>query len=162
MSKKLSAQDAVDSMHAHAEVKGGEIHAKYGPSIGWSQIERILADRACVRYSCRVELNPAPLEPGEIACALADASLGEGGHTIYVHPYFCDHLDQAAWWVLYQLVVVNYGGFAAAAHAEVFGAAALGITREEYYNGLCKMADDVAAATVAQPGSAAVGPLVSC
>ncbi len=152
MCKKLSAQDAADSMYLHAGFKGGEIHAKYGPTIGWSQIELILADRTCVRHPCQVAFDSSRLEPGEVACALADGRLGEGSHTIYLHPYFRERLDRAAWWVLYQLVVVNYGGFAVPADAEVFGANALGIGQEEYYEGLCRMADDLAAATVGDTG----------
>ena len=45
--------------------------------------------------------------------------------------------------VLYQLVLVNYGEFASADDAETFGAAALGISRDEYYATLCDMADEV-------------------
>ncbi len=50
-------------------------------------------------------------------------------------------MDRVAHLALYQLVVVNCGEFASSDDAEVFGAAALGITREEYYQGLCEMAD---------------------
>ena len=46
--------------------------------------------------------------------------------------------------VLYQLVLVNYGEFASADDAETFGAAALGLAKEEYYQILCGLADEVA------------------
>ena len=45
--------------------------------------------------------------------------------------------------VLYQLVLVNYGEFASAEDAETFGAAVLGISRDEYYQTLCEMADQL-------------------
>jgi hypothetical protein len=45
--------------------------------------------------------------------------------------------------VLYQLVLVNYGDFASPDDAEAFGAAALGISREAYYQMVCQAADDV-------------------
>jgi hypothetical protein len=49
------------------------------------------------------------------------------------------------WLVLYQLVALNYGEFASADDAETFGAAALGLTRDAYYEELCKMADELGA-----------------
>ena len=45
--------------------------------------------------------------------------------------------------VLYQLVAVNYGGFASGDDAETFGAAALGLEREDYYQELCRLADQL-------------------
>jgi len=46
--------------------------------------------------------------------------------------------------VLYQLVVVNYGEFASADDAEIFGAAVLGLSKEDYYQGVCELADQIA------------------
>ena len=52
-------------------------------------------------------------------------------------------LPQVPWLVLYQLVLVNYGEFASPDDAETFGAAALGLDRDEYYARLCEMADQI-------------------
>ncbi len=41
------------------------------------------------------------------------------------------------------LGLVNYGEFATAEDAETFGAAALGISRDEYYASLCELADAI-------------------
>jgi hypothetical protein len=49
------------------------------------------------------------------------------------------------WLALYQLVLVNYGEFASPDDAEIFGAGALGIPREDYYRALCGMAYELAA-----------------
>ena len=46
---------------------------------------------------------------------------------------------------LYQLVLVNYGTFAGPEDAEALGAAALGMTRDEYYQQVCRLADELAA-----------------
>jgi len=45
--------------------------------------------------------------------------------------------------VLYQLVALNYGVFASSDDAETFGAAALGLTRDEYYALICDCADQL-------------------
>ena len=52
-------------------------------------------------------------------------------------------LEAAAALVLYQLVVVNYGAFASAEDAERFGAAALGLPRDDYYALICRLADSL-------------------
>ena len=54
------------------------------------------------------------------------------------------------------LVAVNYGEFASAHEAETFGAAALGLTCDEYYAELCALSDQFTtggfAVTVEQDG----------
>ena len=67
----------------------------------------------------------------------------EDGFTIYVHPYFLARPEMIPYLVLYQLVLVNYGEFATAEDAEVFGASALGLSQEEYYSTLCQLADEL-------------------
>jgi hypothetical protein len=52
-------------------------------------------------------------------------------------------LERVPWLVLYQLVVVNYGEFASAEDAETFGAAALGLSKDDYYGQLCEWADEM-------------------
>jgi hypothetical protein len=52
-------------------------------------------------------------------------------------------LEQVPLLVLYQLVLVNYGTFASPDDAETFGAAALGLTKDQYYYVLCGLADEL-------------------
>ena len=40
---------------------------------------------------------------------------------------------------------MHYGEFASADNAETFGASALGISKDEYYEALCEMADELGA-----------------
>jgi hypothetical protein len=121
--------------------RGAEIFEKYGPRVGWNELQRILQDRACVRYPCQIAFDSAPLQPGECAYPKPNGARPEDGFVIHIHPLFMTQLDRGAHLALYQLVVVNYGPFASSEDAEVFGAAALGISREQYYQGLCAMAD---------------------
>jgi hypothetical protein len=141
MSRQLTADDARQSLQAHVAARGAEIFEKYGPRLGWNELLRLLQDRACVRYPCAVSFDPAPLQKGECAYPKPKGGQPEDGFVIHVHPRLMTRLDRVAYWVLYQLVVVNYGEFASPADAEAFGAAALGISREEYYQDLCAMAD---------------------
>jgi len=70
MATRLTASDSRQSLNAHAAAKGAEIRAKYGPDIGWEKLLQILGDRSCVRYSCEIVFNAAPLKPEEFAVPL--------------------------------------------------------------------------------------------
>ena len=144
MPLQLTPSDVQQSLNAHVAVKGREIRLKYGPRIGWVELVRLLKDREHVRYPCEIEFEAGPLQPGEFAYPQARGDRPEDGFTIYVHPTFFGRLDQVPTLVLYQLVVVNYGEFASPADAETFGAAALGMEREDYYRQLCELADQLA------------------
>jgi hypothetical protein len=144
MAKTLTADDARESLTSHVAAKGEEIRAKYGPRIGWSQLQQILQDRASVRYPCEVVFDAGSLVEGEIAYPAPKGSGPDEGFTIYVHPFFALQPERVPYLVLYQLVVVNYGEFASADDAEIFGAAVLGLSKEDYYQGVCELADEIA------------------
>ena len=143
MATKLTTEDARQSLTAHVASKGLEIREKYGPRIGWAELQQILQDRSCVRYPCEIAFDTTPLKPGEFAHPVAKGDRPEAGFTIFVHPLFMMRLDDVPRLVLYQLVLANYGDFACADDAETFGANVLGLSKDDYYRALCKMADEV-------------------
>ena len=143
MARTLTADDAKQSLTAHVAAKGDEIHAKYGPHIGWNELQRILQDRTCVRYPCDIVFDASQLQPGEMAHPSMKSETPEDGFTMYVHPLFMTDLSRVPHVVLYQLVLVNYGEFASSDDAEAFGAGALGLSRDEYYNAVCELADQL-------------------
>ena len=143
MALTLTAEDAKQSLTAHVAAKGAEIQGKYGPHIGWKELQLILNDRACVRYPCEIVFDEKPLHPGEFAYAAQKGDYPEDGFTIYVHPVLLTQLPKVPHAVLYDLVLVNYGDFASADDAEAFGAAALGLDKDVYYQTLCDLADEI-------------------
>jgi hypothetical protein len=151
MATQLTTTDAKQSLTAHVATKGAEIFAKYGPVIGWTELQAILKDRACVRYPCQLVFDGAPLQPGESAYPEPKGEMPEEGFTLYVHPVYMTQLAMVPYLALYQLVAVNYGAFASAEDAETFGAQALGLPREEYYQTLCGLADELGAGS--DPGT---------
>jgi hypothetical protein len=143
MATQLTVDDARQTMEAHAAAKGFEMCEKYGPHLGWAQLLQILEDRTLVRYPSKVAFDDAPLADGECAHAQANGDTPEEGFTIYIHPFFVSQPPNALRLVLYQLVLVNYGPFASSDDAEALGAAALGISKDEYYQQLCALADQL-------------------
>jgi hypothetical protein len=138
-----TADDGRQSLNAHVAAKGDEIRVKYGPHLGWAELQRILQDRTCVRYPCDIVFDAAPLQSGEFAHPVARGESPEEGFDLYVHPYFMMQPERIPYLVLYQLVLVNYGGFASPDDAETFGACAMGLPKEEYYQALCELADEI-------------------
>ena len=143
MSKQLTVDDFQESLNAHVSAKGDQIREKYGPHIGWNELRQVLEDRSLVRYPCAIVFDAAPLQEGEFAHPVANGERPEEGFNICVHPFFATQLSHVPYLVLYQLVLVNYGDFASSDDAEIFGANALGISKEDYYNALCEMADEI-------------------
>jgi hypothetical protein len=152
MTIRLTADDARQSLTAHVAARGGEIRAKYGPRLGWPELLRLLEDRAFVRYPCEIVFDAGPLGPGEFAHPVAKGERPEDGFAVHVHPRFMTQLERVPHLVLYQLVLVNYGDFASADDAEAFGAAALGLSKDDYYDGLCRLADGLAPGSEADAG----------
>lgn len=143
MSQRLTATDARQSLNAHVAAKGHELWEKYGPRVGWNELQQILQDRAFVRYPCELVFDPAPLEPGEFAHPVPRGDTPEEGFVMHVHPCFMLAPDRLPLLVLYQLVLVNYGDVASTDDAETFGAHALGMAKEDYYRAVCELADQI-------------------
>ena len=143
MAKTLTADDAKQSLATHVEAKGVEVFTLYGPQMGWAGLQRLLQDRTLVRYPCEIVFDASGLQPGEFAHPQPKGDNPEDGFTMFVHPLFMTQLDLVPALVLYQLVAVNYGVFASSDDAETFGAAALGLTRDEYYDQLCDISDQL-------------------
>lgn len=144
MAMQLTAEHAKQSLTAHVTAKGAEVFAKYGPQIGWPELQTLLNDRSCSRYPCKIEFDSSPLQPGEFAYPEPVGATPEEGFTLYIHPIYMARLSIVPYLALYQLVAVNYGEFASPDDAEAFAAAALGIDRELYYQALCSLADELA------------------
>jgi hypothetical protein len=144
MPTQLTADDARQSLNAHVAAKGVEIFEKYGPHIGWKQLQLILKDDDCVRYPCEIVFDAACLQPGELAHPTPKGDQPGDGFTMFVHPIFMTKLTRVPAIVLYQLVLVNYGEFASPHDAETFGANALGWSKDDYYAELCALADQLA------------------
>jgi hypothetical protein len=143
MEQKLTLEDARQSLTSHVGEKGLQVREKYGPHIGWKELCRILEDRSLVRYPCEIVFEASPLLEGEFAHPTPNSNQPEDGFRIFVHPIFMPQLEQVPLLVLYQVVLVNYGEFASPDDAEIFGANALGMSKDEYYDRLCELADQL-------------------
>jgi len=143
--RKLTVEDARQSLASHAEEKGRQLRDKYGPRVGWAELRRILDDRSLVRYPCEIVFDASGLLEGEFAHPVPNSERPEDGFKLHIHPQYITQLEQVPLLILYQIVLINYGEFASADDAESFGAAALGLHKEDYYQALCELADQLVA-----------------
>jgi hypothetical protein len=125
------------------------IHDKYGPRLGWSELLQLAQDRECVPYPCEIRFDVGPLLPGESAHAVPKGPQPESGFIICLHPVYASQLERAPHLVLYQLALVQTGNRACPEAAETFGAHALGLPRQEYYQALCQLATQLGEVEVA-------------
>ena len=143
MARYCKAAEIRESLSAEITAKATAIRQKYGPEIGWSQLQRLLDDRECAPFPCEIRFDADPLLPGEFAHPVPKGTSREQGYIIYVHPFFAAELGRVPYLVLHQLVLINYGDSATADDAEVFGSLALGLSKEDYFQALCELSGQI-------------------
>ena len=94
--------------------KAAEIRQKYGPDIGWDELQRLLQDRNCAPFPCEIRFDAGPLLPGEFGHPVPKGPSSEEGFIIYLHPFYATQLASVPYLVLHQLVLINYGDSATA------------------------------------------------
>jgi hypothetical protein len=143
MTEHLDVQNAERALGDHAYEKGLAIHSTYGPKLDWDSLLEILNNRECVRYPCEIKFDSSQLQPGEFAYPQPIGEHPEDGFIIHVHEHFESRKSDLPALVLYQLVAINYGKFASDTDAERFGAAAMGMDVDAYYDYVCRLADEI-------------------
>jgi len=142
MARELK-DNAPEVLNARLVAAGADIREKYGPHLGWEELQQLLADRSCVPYPCEIRFDAEPLLPGEFAHTAPKGLKPEEGFTIYVHPSYAGQLALVPYLVLHQLVAVRYGDATTPEDAETFGSCALGLSKEAYYQALCELSGQI-------------------
>lgn len=143
MARHCKAEDVRESLSAEITAKAAALRQKYGPEIGWEQLQRLLQDPDYAPFPCEIRFDSEPLLPGEFAHPVPKGATREQGFIIYIHPFYAGQLARVSYLVLHQLVLVNYGESASADDAETFGSVALGLSKEDYYRALCELSGQI-------------------
>ncbi len=141
--KKRTPRRIQTAVSDHAAEKAREIYKKYGPTIDYPVLLRILEDRKSIRYPVKIQFESDRIEPGMFARTEAVSDEPADGYVITVHGRFRDRPEVLPPLVLYQAVIANYGELATAVDAEIFGAGVLGMERDEYYSLICELVDSI-------------------
>lgn len=143
MAKQFKTEPVRRTLSADLAVKAAEIRQKYGPDIGWDELQKLLDDRDCTPFPCQIRFDSGPLLPGEFGHPVPNGSSREQGFIIYLHPSYATQLERVPYLVLHQLVLANYGDWATADDAETFGSLVLGLSKEDYYHALCELSGQI-------------------
>jgi len=139
MAKHFKTESAHQRICAELAEKAVELRQKYGPEIDWEKLQQLLNDPQFAPFPCEICFDARPLLPGEFSHTVARGLNREDGYIIYLHPQYASQIHSIPYLVLHQLVLINYGGLATADDAENFGALALGLSKEDYYEALCRL-----------------------
>ena len=139
----LTEDDGYEALRGHVLERALTARERYGPKIDEGALLRLLQDGEIVRFPTHIVYDESLLLDGEFAWAKALGERPADGYQIVVAPMFKDRPDDLVAIVAYHLVRVNYLDVATHVEAELFGAALLGLEVDDYYERLCKLADEL-------------------
>lgn len=140
---KLTLEDGRRALGVHALQKGADLRTKYGKFLDYETLLKILKDEEFVRFPTRIVFDSGRIEKGMFAAVEKENDGPAKSYVLYIHEHFKKRSGDLPAIVLYHLVAVNYGDFATGNEAEEFGSAALGMEKDDYYQYLCRLADQV-------------------
>lgn len=148
--RRMSAAELADlgedSLLLRLREQGQEAREKHG-SLSPSNLETILSDTECVRHPTRLVLEFGEMAMHQFAHPDIDVRDDSGlSRVIYMRPILGKRPDLIALAVSYMIPVINYGNkMIGDEHCQVYGAALMGMTEDEYYEAICSLADFVGA-----------------
>ena len=131
----------LDHVVAQAEVA----RAKHGP-LADRGLDELLQDPACVRHPVRLVFEFGEMAMHQFGQPDLDWRDPEGaGRVIYLRPMLRDRPELTRLAVAYLLPVINYGDIVTDEICVHYGAELLGLTPEDFYQRICRLADEVGA-----------------
>jgi hypothetical protein len=130
-----------DALMRHAVGAASRSVAKLGGPLSCENIGRFLFDQDCLKYNTEIFYDASELEPHQFAQPVIEGGPARRTCALYVHPWFAARPEYLPLIVAYMAGAINYGSAASPELCEVYGAALLGMTREEFYGCVCRMAD---------------------
>jgi hypothetical protein len=150
------------SLRAHLLAQAVVAHQKHGP-LTFDKLEALLHDPDCLRHPVRLVFEFGEMAMHQFAQPDLDwRNPDQDGRVLYVRPLLREHPDLVVPAVAYMIPLINYGDIITDEHCLLYGAALLGMMKEEYYPTICRLADFVGAEKCltgqVRSSSAASGP----
>ena len=143
MEGKLTIEDGKRALSDHIVEKAAEIQEKYGLDMDYPSLSQLINDRDFVKFPLRIEFDSSKVDLGLFAVTEEDPISDERAYVIYVHEFFENRPSDLPALILYHLVSINYGDFAVAEDAELFASSVLAMNKDEYYQKLCDLVDQI-------------------
>jgi len=163
---KLTVDDGYEALRGHVVDKAIAARKKHGPLEDERAVRALLADKDVVRFPTTLAFDASRLQPGEFAFAASNGPRPADGFTLFVHPHFEQRPEALPLLVAYHVPSINYLDVVTNREAELYGAALLGLTVEDYYTRLCALADELGGPVIPEPelpvASASTSHACSC
>jgi len=140
---QLTEEHGYEALQGHVVDKAIAARKKYGPTVDWAAMRKILDDRDFVRFPTGVRFDDEALLNGEFAYAAALGQRPSDGFCLFVHPCFEARPEVLPLLIAYHVPAINYLDIATSKEAELFGATLLGLRVDDYYEQLCNLADSM-------------------
>lgn len=125
----------------HARLRAEEARARLGGPLWAGNLERFLGDTGCLRWKTRIVFDDAPLEAHQFAHPVVSGPPEARECTLHVRPVFANVPESLPYFVAYFAAVINYGIAAGPELCEAYGATLMGLSREAFYEAVCRWAD---------------------
>jgi hypothetical protein len=127
-----------ESLRTHMVDMAIVAHAKYVPLTSES-LAAFLDDRNNVRYPVEIVYDIGSMAPHQFAQPEPDGD----GYKLYLHPELKGMDGDVAMAIAYFIPVINFGDLVNDEHCLLYGATLSGLTADEYYGELCRIADSM-------------------
>jgi hypothetical protein len=135
------------SLGDHLVAQAIVAHQKHGP-LAAGKLDTLLRDPDCLRYPVRLVYEFGEMAMHQFAQPDIDwRNTGEDARVLYLRPLLRERPDLLPLAVAYMIPLINYGDIVSDEHCRLFGATLMGLTEEEYYEAICRLADEVGAET---------------
>ncbi len=144
----MSDHDPIVGLRAHLLDKAEALRQRLlfaapASSLDFEALQKVLLEPGVMRFPTVIRFSAQALGDGEFAHAHALGEKPSDGYCLFVHPHFETRTNDLPYLVLYHLPTINYGDVITHVEAELFGATALGLDIESYYQRLCSLADEL-------------------
>ena len=129
--------ELADALARHACFAADRARSRLGGPLSADNLSEALRDDVCFRYPVEIGFDETGLEPQQFADARFSGPDGQRVCKLHVRPRFKDGADVLHLLVAYMAAPINYGDVATPDLCEQYGAALVGMTRENYYKVLC-------------------------
>ncbi|HSH09455.1 MAG TPA: hypothetical protein VK995_03650 [Oceanipulchritudo sp.] len=124
-----------ESLRSHLVDTAIAAHQLYSP-LDPDRLEAFLEDRNFVRHPVRIQYEIGNMAPHQFANPEQQADR----FLLNVHPQLQGRAEDLALAIAYFIPVLNYGALINDDHCLIYGATLHGLTIEEYYRQLCRIA----------------------
>jgi len=145
------------SLREHLLAQAGVAHQKHAPLTA-EKLERLLQDPDCLRHPVRLVFEFGEMAMHQFAQPDIDwRNTEQDGRVLYLRPLLREHPGLLPLAVAYMIPLINYDEIISDEHCLLYGATLLGITEDEFYKALCRLAD-VVGAEARLPGASTANP----